>query len=537
MIAKIIPYRRTQRGIDFFDYEIPPQLSLTVGLTVWVPFRNQIIPGLVWDIQARSPHHCKSIAFLMQQPADQLWHSPSRRRLLEWFARYYSLSLPTAWKSLQVGYPKKYKQPIADQSIIGATISDVVSSDTQVNQPIVWLDNDASTPLQHYQQLCHKMRGHLFIVSPDQARADQLAKALAPVQPHLLPATLSMTRYHRLCAQLSDRSTPQVVIGTKKLLQLPLDHAEYLIIDQADHSSHKQSDQNPRYDVRRVAEQAALFMPWLQVVYSSPAPPMRCAQFVRSKQWTCQDLRTQWPKQAVNIIDMNHIAYHSDRPMLSDDFIEAIQAAQRAFLFLNRSGSYQYSICKDCERQVSDISAQCPHCGSTHIQLVRYGTQAVEHIIRQLFTDRRIVRLDQTQTEFQPDTIDQAQIVIGTTKAFGMIDLFEFDLIGIISIDHLLSYPHFQMYERTWQLLTYLASYRRPLYLQTFSPDHPVIQTAATNRYWKFAAFELEMRKQWAFPPFHDRIELITKQTRSVVHENSELIQLPVETFIDRIDY
>jgi primosomal protein N' (replication factor Y) len=77
--------------------------------------------------------------------------------------------------------------------------------------------------------------------------------------------------------------------------------------------------------------------------------------------------------------------------------------------------------------------------------------------------------------------------------------------------------------ERAFQLLTQVAGRAGrsarggKVVMQTFMPEHPVIQLAARHAYADFYAWELENRRQLGYPPFAKLVRLEIRQ-----RENAE---------------
>ncbi len=75
--------------------------------------------------------------------------------------------------------------------------------------------------------------------------------------------------------------------------------------------------------------------------------------------------------------------------------------------------------------------------------------------------------------------------------------------------------PDFRASERIFQLLTQVAGRagrrqkRGEVVIQTYSPDHFSLQTAADHDYSRFYEEEIKNRKEFAYPPFSKLIKLI----------------------------
>jgi primosomal protein N' (replication factor Y) len=94
------------------------------------------------------------------------------------------------------------------------------------------------------------------------------------------------------------------------------------------------------------------------------------------------------------------------------------------------------------------------------------------------------------------------------------MDLPLVTLVGVVLADVGLNLPDYRANERTFQTLMQVAGRagRSPLggqvILQTFQPDHYVIQAAAGHDYGSFCAQELEYRRRTDYPPYTRLVRL-----------------------------
>ena len=81
-------------------------------------------------------------------------------------------------------------------------------------------------------------------------------------------------------------------------------------------------------------------------------------------------------------------------------------------------------------------------------------------------------------------------------------------LVGVIAADAMLGLPDYRASERTFQLITQVAGRAGraqctgEVFVQTYTPDHYSIQTAARQDFRAFYEQEMRRRRQQLFPPF-----------------------------------
>ena len=102
----------------------------------------------------------------------------------------------------------------------------------------------------------------------------------------------------------------------------------------------------------------------------------------------------------------------------------------------------------------------------------------------------------------------RADVLVGTQMLAKGLDLPLVTLVGIVLADVGLNLPDPFAAERTFDVLTQVSgragrsSLGGRVILQTFQPEHYVIQAAARHDYAAFYARELENRRQLGYPPF-----------------------------------
>jgi len=274
----------------------------------------------------------------------------------------------------------------------------------------------------------------------------------------------------------------------------------------------------------------------------------------------------------VQVVDMRAELKAGNRSIFSRSLQASIahvlDCEQQAILFLNRRGTATYVFCRDCGHNLKcprcniplvfhsaassfrsprsttgmichhcgyqrSLPHTCPNCHSNRIRQYGTGTEKVETEVQSLFPHARILRWDYetTRQKGAHDLImsqfvaHRADILIGTQMLAKGLDLPLVTLVGVILADVGLSIPDYRSAERTFQVLTQVAGRagRSPLggqvILQTFDPDHYVIQNASHHDYNGFFQRELEYRRHLGYPPF---TRLVRLEFRHLNYEQAE---------------
>lgn len=113
----------------------------------------------------------------------------------------------------------------------------------------------------------------------------------------------------------------------------------------------------------------------------------------------------------------------------------------------------------------------------------------------------------------------QYDILVGTQMIAKGLDFPKVTLVGILQIDASLAFLDFRMAEKTYQLISQVsgragrAENPGKVVIQTFTPEHYVIEYAAETNFKTFAQKELENRQMLFYPPFSRLVKFLFKST------------------------
>jgi primosomal protein N' (replication factor Y) len=266
----------------------------------------------------------------------------------------------------------------------------------------------------------------------------------------------------------------------------------------------------------------------------------------------------------VQVVDMRQELRAGNRSLFSralqDALSESLEARQQAILFLNRRGTSTYVFCRDCgwvsrcprcETSLTYHQAHellmchhcgytrksptaCPNCGGKRVRHFGAGTQRIQTDLEMAYPGVRTLRWDWdvTRTKGAHEIIlshfasHRADVLIGTQMIAKGLDLPLVTLVGVISADTGLNLPEYRASERTFQILTQVAGRAGRgllggrVILQTYQPEHFVIQAAAKHDYNDFYQHELRNRRQLGYPPFTRLAKLVYRHVSAAEAEN-----------------
>lgn len=360
-----------------------------------------------------------------------------------------------------------------------------------------------------------------------------------------------------------------VVIGPRSALFAPLPSIGLIVVDEAHDDSYKQDPPvgPPYYHAREAAVEYAAQLgaacvlgtatPDVASYYRAERGEYRLLQLPRRILGHASAPASDSPAYAelppVQVVDMRQELRSGNRSIFSRALRDALQAVlgrgEQAILFLNRRGQATYTFCRDCGYALHCsrcdmplvVHAQseqlvchhcntrrrhperCPRCGSQRLRYFGAGTERVQAEVERNFPGTRSLRWDWDATRSKgahQAILDgfasgQADVLVGTQMVAKGHDLPLVTLVGVVSADVGLELPDVRAAERSFQVLAQVAGRagRGPrggqVILQTFNPDHYVIQAAARHDYAAFYQRELAYRRELGYPPFASLVRLI----------------------------
>ncbi len=284
------------------------------------------------------------------------------------------------------------------------------------------------------------------------------------------------------------------------------------------------------------------------------------------------------PPIAVELIDMRKEKWRKNHSPVSknlqSEVVRALKNKSQVILFVNRQGFSFFSVCAHCKNVLrcpqcdraliynlegyykcprcshkTDIFPACRQCQGTNFRNIGVGTQQIEKEISKMFAGARLKRIDSETVrksgeqekiylDFSEGKID---ILIGTQMITKGWDLPNVSLIGIIDTDSLFNFPDFNAAERTFQHLAQIAGRAArtqsrvagKVIMQTYHPEHPIIQAAVEMDYHKFYQSEITIRKSLFYPPFGQIIKIIKRDRdkNKVERETEKFYQVLQKNF------
>ena len=336
-----------------------------------------------------------------------------------------------------------------------------------------------------------------------------------------------------------------IIVGPRSALFTPFEHLGLIIVDEEHEGSYK-SSKTPRYHAREVAlyrarEESAA------IILGSATPSLEAVKLASDKEIEVLMLSSR-PAGAIppeiEVTDLREELKAGNKSIISRRLSELIKdrltKGEQTILFINRRGYAGFISCRSCGEAIKcphcDVSLtfhrpdrlvchycgyeekmpdKCPKCTSPYIGTFGLGTEKVEEIVKKDFPTARVLRMDGDTTTgkngheaiLESFKNGEADILIGTQMIVKGHDFEKVSLVGILAADLSLFLGDFRAAETTYELLVQAAGragrgrYRGKVVIQTYNPDHYVIQAAATGNYKDFYSKEIRYRKLGEYPP------------------------------------
>jgi primosomal protein N' (replication factor Y) len=338
-----------------------------------------------------------------------------------------------------------------------------------------------------------------------------------------------------------------IVIGARSALFLPFPALGVIVVDEEHETAFKQED-GVAYHARDMALVRA-HLTGIPAILVSATPSLETLANVERG----RHARLHLPERhgsagmpGVETIDLRATPPARGQfiaPPLAAAIGETLARGEQALLFLNRRGFAPLTLCRACGHRfqcpnctawlvehryvkrlechhcghVEPVPPACPACGAEgSLTPVGPGVERVAAECRERFENVRIA-------EMSSDTIHGAagaahyatmienrevDLIIGTQLVAKGWHFPHLTLVGVVDADLGLAGGDLRAAERSFQVLHQVggragrAERRGRVLLQTWSPQHPVMQALVSGDVERFVSLEMAERRAGGWPPF-----------------------------------
>ena len=339
----------------------------------------------------------------------------------------------------------------------------------------------------------------------------------------------------------------KILMGPRSALFAPFSNLGLIIMDEEQDRSYK-SEQAPRYETRDVIRKRGKLSS-CPVLFGSATPSVQLFSEVEKGDLPCFCLHNRavegstLPK--MQVVDMRKELEEGNRSIFSrvleGKIQERLDRGEQVMLFMNRRGYAPFVSCRKCGEALRcphcDVSLNlhkngilqchycgyqtnlpkiCPNCKSKYLAAFGTGTEKLESICHSIFPKAGILRMDRDSTGkkgkyeeiLQAFSEEKADILLGTQMIVKGHDFQKVTLVGIIAVDQILLDSDFQAGEWAYQLITQVSGRAGrgeragEVLIQSYQPDHPLLELALKQDYLSFYKEEKNYRKRLSYPPF-----------------------------------
>ena len=551
-----------------FQYLVPDELAeqVEIGTAVKIPFGNggRMREGYVIGLSREPKIEPERIKAISEIQTKKVSIESRLIRLAAWMRRTYGSTMQAALtavlpvrrrtkartkaQDLQEETEEAYEPALSEEQT--RALETIEREWEGEDRPVLLQGVTGSGKTLIYMELAERVlsqRRQVIILIPEIALSWQTVRRFRRRfggQVSIMNSRMSQgERYEEF--ERMRRGEASIVIGPRSALFAPFASTGLIVIDEEQEPSFR-SETMPRYDSREVAlfrgkEEAA------HVVFGSATPSTDSYYRARAGRYALVQLAGRYGAAElpdVQIVDMREEQKNGNFTLISRPLEEAVRKCladgEQTMLFLNRRGYSSVHTCQSCGFVLrcrhcnvsltlhtngklvchycgyqTALPAQCPSCGSPHIQGFRYGTEKVERDVRTLFPQARILRMDADTTRHKNDYTQilesfaqhEADILIGTQMIVKGHDFPDVTMVGVLAADLSLFANDYRSQERTYQLLVQAVGRsgrgqkRGGAIIQTLHPEHDVIRQAVRQDYEGFYEEEITGRELAGYPP------------------------------------
>ncbi|MCL2559671.1 MAG: primosomal protein N' [Turicibacter sp.] len=345
------------------------------------------------------------------------------------------------------------------------------------------------------------------------------------------------------------RGEVNIVIGARSAVFAPLRQIGLIIVDEEHEATYKQEEM-PRYHAIEVAKRRGAWH-GCPVVLGSATPSLDAYARASKGVYTLAELPQRAVEKAslpeISLIDLNRQIPGIGSGIMSVELESALETKlakkEQIILFLNRRGYSNFMQCRECHEVVScpncDVTLTyhkqvnglkchycnftarvvdaCPKCESPEVRFFGTGTQKVEEFLEKRFPAAKVLRMDVDSTSRKGDhqriitafEDKKADILLGTQMVAKGLDFPGVTLVGVLDADIMLHFPDYKASERTFQILTQVSGRAGrheqggSVYIETYSPNHYVMQHVKNQDYHAFYREEMASRQRFNYAPYY----------------------------------
>ncbi len=556
-----------------YDYVVPEGMSVDVGDIVLVPFGSRRLYGVIWRISdfPETSQPLKEVYDKFDLPTISTvnlefieWVANYTLTPLGAMLKLM-LSVPQVFKALKRQSKKLNKvltpypdfAPIHFSSAQEVAYQDLKSRLDQGYSVSVLDGVTGSGKTEVYLELvadvlrCQKQA---LVLLPEISLSPQMIERFTKrfgAQPSLWHSLLTPAQRRETWKQII-KGEAKVIIGARSALFLPYSNLGLIVVDEEHEQTYKQ-DEGTIYQGRDMAVVRAS-LNHIPIVLASATPSLETHYNCRQGRYHEVSLENRFGGASLPEIEIIDLKEYKSKEWISaplfDEITKTTSAGEQVLLFLNRRGYAPLTLCSACGTKVECpfctawlvdhriqgrlVCHYCGHavaklkeCSSCHAKdsfvacgpgverLAEEVASRFSHLKYCIISSDLIANVQELDQVLSKVKNNEVSIIIGTQMIAKGHHFPNLTLVGVIDADLGLQGGDLRGSERTYQLLQQVGGRagreQKPgkVWLQTYYPDHPVMQALITGERAQFIEQELLMRKYSSMPPFSRLAALI----------------------------
>lgn len=592
MIANIVPATKTIET-DTFSYLVPKELEdhIRIGSIVQIPFGRRTLRGVVLAIDSQKEMAAPKLKAISSVNKQYVLPKPYQK-IARWISDHYLCSMGEAVSLFLPAILKRPRKAVLTETHDLANLPDLnleqegafrqILNQADQQKPFLLFGVTGSGKTEIYIRLAKEIidqKKQVVILVPEILQTPQALarfKEIFGEEITLMHSHLSKSEKAACYADFYS-GRKNILIGPRSALLVPSQNLGLIVVDEEHDDSYKQ-EQTPRYHAVSLAVELAKETKAL-LVMGSATPTVKSYYQAQKDEYILLTLLKRHSETLLpssKIVDLrNELRSGNYSPVsleLQKAIGECLANKKQILLFLNRRGTSTFVSCRDCGFVIlckqcsipmvyhlhdnsgslschhcdakSSVPLVCPSCGSLKLKYFGSGVEKVEREINRLFPDARSIRIDSTTVRSKSDYENiynkmkghEVDILIGTQMIAKGLDIPNVDLVGVVSADTGLHLPHYQAFEKSFQLLTQVcgrAGRRKTqgkAIIQTYWPEASAIVSASQHDFIGFFDREIETRRKFDYPPFTHLVRIIAenadcKKAECVISSIAELLR------------
>ncbi len=548
-----------------FTYAVPEGMVLQVGDYVRVPFAGRMLPGVVWD-DPPPPSVPRGLKPVAEAWAHVPPLSPAMRAFVTRAAGYTLAPRGSVLKMCLPSLPALLPPTVRERSVVPAPASYLSAAFTPAQQDAATslrqrVDGGFSVTLLDGVTGSGKTEVYFDTMAEVLARGRQVLVLLPEIalslqwlrrfearfqtRPYVWHSSVTPAqRKHTWRAVAHGQA--QVVVGARSALFLPYAALGLIVVDEEHEATFKQ-DEGVMYHARDMAVLKAR-LEEIPAVLASATPSLETWYNVEQRKYQRIVLPQRFTGVAlpqVRLLDMRETSLEKG-DFLANELMSAVAQAladgRQALLFLNRRGYAPLVLCRHCGHRFSceacsawlvhhkyaerlschhcgysqPLPQVCPACASVEtLAAVGPGVERIAEEIARRLPQSRVAVLSSDQSAYEElqavlTGMEQGviDVLIGTQMVAKGHHFPRLRVVGVVDADLGLEGGDLRAVERTFQVLHQIGgragrdTEQGEVYVQTYAPQHPVMQALCSGARDSLMTLELALRAQSRMPPY-----------------------------------